>query len=339
MKNGKYTISDVAQKAGVSPSTISRVLNNRSGVGSVLQQKIKDIIDELNYKPNILARSFSVGTIKIIGLILGDIRNPFYADLAFNLQKHLDDAGYILVPYNSEFKTSKEIEYIEKCSQYNFAGLMLITMHSKAIANAIRELKMPILLINRMLPNYTGDVVSSDSFQGGYMATKHLVDLGHESIAFLTSKIQLVSTMQRFQGYRQFLENHHLLFFDRWVFYGDLSMQSGYEIANKYAANIQNLPKAVVVADDIMAIGFINRLAELGIKVPEMLSVIGYDNISFGSLANINLTTIDQKIEEMSKHAARLILKRIENPDAQVERIILEPRLIIRNTTARYNGT
>jgi DNA-binding LacI/PurR family transcriptional regulator len=337
MKNQKYTIADVAKRMRVSPSTISRVLNNRPGVGPVLRQKITIAINELDYKPNILARSFTLGSIKIIGLILGDIRNPFYADLAFYLQKFLNDAGYMLVPYNSEYKTDKEVEYIKQCGQFNFAGLLLIADQSKAVFNAIQEAGMPVVLINRTLQNYTGDIVSIDNFQAGYIATRYLVELGHQSVAFISGNMFLSAIAQRFQGYRQFLKNNQIPFFERYVFHGDFSMQSGYEIAKTYGLNIRSLPSAAVVSNDLMALGFIDGLQEQGVKVPEMVSVISVDNISFSALQSINLTTVDQQVEEMSKQAYRLILRRIENPDAQTERITLEPRLIIRGTTSRYN--
>jgi DNA-binding LacI/PurR family transcriptional regulator len=337
MKNVKYSITDVARLSGVSPSTISRVLNNRPGVGMELRKKIENYIQEIDFQPNILARSFNIGSINIIALILGDIRNPFYADLALYMQKFLNEAGFMVMTFNSEYNTEKEVEYIKKCRQCNFAGLVLITAQSSQVFDAIRDVEMPVVLVNRTLENYTGDLVSIDNFQAGYIATKHLIELGHPRVAFISGPMLSSAVKQRYQGYRKVIEVYHIPFVEDYVFYGDLKMDKGREIAKNYVQNIDNLPRAAVVSNDLMALGFIDGLIEEKISVPEMFSIVSFDNIAIGSLHNINLTTVNQHCELISKHAARLILKRVLDKDAVNERIILEPNLIIRGTTAAYN--
>jgi LacI family transcriptional regulator len=337
MKNAKYSITDVARLAGVSPSTISRVLNNRPGVSAELRKKIENYIQEIDFQPNILARSFNIGSINIIALILGDIRNPFYADLALYMQKFLNEAGFMVMTFNSEYDTEKEVDYIKKCRQFNFAGLILITAQSSQVFDAIRNVEMPVVLVNRTLEDYTGDLVSMDNFQAGYIATKHLIELGHPSVAFISGPMLSSAINQRYQGYRKVLEMYHVPFQEEYVFYGDLKLDKGKEIAKSYVQNIVHLPRAAVVSNDLMALGFIDGLIEEGISVPEMFSVVGFDNIAVGSLCNINLTTVNQHCELMCKHATRLILKRILDKDAVSEKIILEPNLIVRGTTAAYN--
>jgi LacI family transcriptional regulator len=339
MKPQKYKITDVAKKAGVSPSTISRVLNNRPGVGEELRKKITGVIEELDYKPNTLARSFTIGSINVIAIILGDIRNPFYADLAFHMQKFLNEAGFMVMIFNTEYDIEKEVEYIRTCRQYNFAGLILITADSTEVFNTIQSVDMPVILVNRTLKNYTGDAVSMDNFQAGYMATKYLIELGHPNVAFLSGSMTSSAVSQRYQGYLQVLNIYQIPFSDKNVFFGTLKMQDGYDAALLYGRNIRNLPSAVVAVNDLMALGFINGLKEQGIPVPGMVSVVSIDNIMFSALHDINLTTVNHPYLEMSRHTARLILRRIKNPSAKPEKIILAPSLVIRGTTAQYNAS
>lgn len=334
----KLTIAEVAKKAGVSPATISRVLNDRPGVGPELREKILKFIDEIDYKPNTLARSFTIGSINIIALILGDMRNPFYADLTFHMQKILNDAGYMVMTFNSEYDVKKEIEFIELSRQFNFAGLVLITAQSEELQSTLSQVEMPVVLVNRTLPDYTGDMVCMDNFQAGYLATKHLIELGHQSVSFITGHNTSSAGKQRFEGYQQVLLNYNLPFDPNSVFKGDLTLESGYEIASQYCDRIQELPSAIVATNDLMAIGFISRIKELGVDVPNRVSVVGVDNIFLSKLPGIDLTTIDQQSQMMAEHAASLMLRRIEEPEAAPKRIIIDPKLIIRGTTAPYKN-
>jgi LacI family transcriptional regulator len=175
-----------------------------------------------------------------------------------------------------------------------------------------------------------------DNFQAGYMATKHLVDLGHPNVAFLSGSMTSSAISQRYQGYLQVLDNYQIPYSDKHLFYGDLKMENGYEIGRQYGKNLRSLPSAVVSSNDLMALGFINALVEQGVSVPERISVASVDNIRFSALHTINLTTVNHPYLEMGRQTARLILRRIEDPGAKAERIILEPELIVRGTTARY---
>ena len=180
MKNGKYGISDVAEMLGVSKSTVSRVINGNEGVGPELRKKVMDFINEIGYQPNTIAQSLSKGRMNIVALILGDIRNPFYADLTFNIQRILNDNGYMVMVLNSEYNIDRELEFLKLTEQFNFAGLILITAQEKAIEERLKNMEMPKVLVNRILPYYTGDSVLIDNFQAGYQATMHLIELGHD---------------------------------------------------------------------------------------------------------------------------------------------------------------
>lgn len=337
MKGNKYTISDVAKMLGVSRSTVSKAMNNAPGVGPEVRKRIIDFVEEIGYKPNTLARGLSRGRINIVALILGDVRNPFYSDLAFYIQKILNENGYMVMVFNSEYEEKKEIEFIKLTEQFNFAGLILITAQSNDLKYALMKVEVPVVLVNRTFDDFTGDVVILDNFQAGYMATMHLMELGHTRIGFVAGHATSSSVSQRLQGYMQVLKNYHLPYKEDDVILRDLSFETGYNIAKEIIDDIRNKPSAFVIANDMSALGFMDCCKQYGVKIPEVLSIVSFDDIIFSSLKDIELTTVSQHVKEMSENTARLMLRKLKDPKAVSERVILEPTLIIRNTTCAYN--
>ena len=334
----KITITSIAKDLGVSKSTVSRAMNNSPGVGQDLKNKINQYIKEIGYSPNQIARSLSKGALKIVALILNDIRNPFYSDLAFYIQRNLIEQGYMLVIFNSENDLNKELEFINTIINSNFAGLILLTARHNSLSDELKNKKIPVVLVNRMLDlyNYQGDSVILDNFKAGYIATMHLIELGYPRIAYIKGNIESSASIQRYKGYLQALQNYKIPFFDEDVLETDLKLETGYKLAKQYTKNLKNKPKAIVIGNDLTAIGFIECCRENSIRIPEDISVISFDNINFSSLYDINLTTVDQHVQKMSEETVKLIIKQIENPSAQPERIILDPKLIIRKTTCKY---
>ena len=333
MKNGKYSISDVAEMLGVSKSTVSRAINGNSGVGDGLRKKVLDLVDEIGYKPNTIAQSLSRGRVNIVALILGDIRNPFYADLAFNIQRILNSHGYMVMVFNSEYDVQREIEFLKLTIQFNFAGLILITAQTEIVEDMLHSMDVPMVLVNRILPSYTGDSVLTDNFQAGYMAVMHLLELGHKHIGFVRGPGVSSASSQRFEGYRQALRNFSLPFNEEYVYESDLKMETGITLARNFVKDLKVRPSAMVVVNDMTAIGFIDGCRENGLSIPEDLSIVSFDDIEFSAMKGIELTTISQHVDKMSEHAARLMLKQLEEKDAKPERVILEPTLVIRKTT------
>lgn len=337
MKNEKYTITDVALMLGVSRSTVSKAINNLPGVGDELRKKILDLVDEIGYKPNIIAQSLSKGTIRIIALILGDVRNPFYADLAFNIQKILSNSGYMVMLFNSEYEEENEIEFIRLAVQFNFAGLILITAQTDEMRNELKTIKIPVVLVNRILKDYDGDSVLIDNFQAGYIATRHLIELSHTYIGFVGGQKNSSAANQRYDGYRQALKNYQLPFNEKSIMHSDLKIETGYQLAKEYVADIKNRPSALVIINDMTALGFIDYCKEANIGIPSKLSIVSFDDIIFSAMHDISLTTVSQHVGEMSEHAARLMIKQLKEPDKKPERITLEPTLIVRKSTGIFN--
>lgn len=341
MSKQSYTISEVAKMLGVSPSTVSRAMNNAPGVSESVRKKILDFVEEIGYHPNTIAQSLSRGKSNMVALILGDIRNPFYADLAFGIQKNLDSHGYVVTTFNSEYDFKKELQFIQFAQQYHYCGIILVTVNSEEADKYLKSLNLPVLLVNRITEHYEGSLVVTDNFQAGYIAARHLINLGHTRIGFLSGHHKSsTASFQRFQGYKQALSNYQLLYKEEYCMFGlDWRMDTGYEAAEElFCKSIiqKERPSAFLLANDLLALGFMNYCGEHEIQIPEDISIVSFDNIAYAGLHRIQLTTVSQHVETMSSEAASLMLQLLTEPPAEPRRVILEPTLIIRNTTSPY---
>lgn len=335
MKRKKYTITDIARELNISTASVSRALSGAPGVSQELREKITNFCDHIGYLPASVSRNNTFDNLNIIALILGDIRNPFYTNLVFTIQKCLMDAKYMTVVFNSEYDETKELEFINIAEQCHFSGLMLITAQNETIAQKLNETSLPKVLVNRVLPNYTGDSVLTDNFQAGYEAALHLITLGHKEIGFITGPKSSSASIQRFEGYKQAMKNYGLAINSDFVWSSDLKLSTGQEIALKFL-NLKKRPSALISVNDMTSLGFIDGCKKAGLSIPDDLSIVSFDDIPLASLYDNNLTTISQHDEEMGHIAAELMLNRIQNPDSSPERIILKPLLINRGTTKPY---
>lgn len=340
MNKHPYTITEVAKMLGVSPSTVSRAMNNTPGVSEAVRKKVLDFVDEIGYHPNTIAQSLSRGRSNMVALILGDIRNPFYADLAFGIQKNLDKLGYIVTTFNSEYDCTKERQFIQYARQYNYAGIILITVNSQESAAYLTTLDCPVLLVNRISQDYTGSYVVVDNFQAGYIATRHLINLGHKRIGFFSGDHSTsTASLQRFLGYKQALNNYQLKYNKQYCIF-DLNwrMETGYNAARTFFQNHvpAQSPSALLFSNDLLALGFMDYCGKHDISIPDDISLISFDDIAYSDLAQIQLTTVSQHVEQMSLSAAELMYELLTSPPKEPRRIILEPTLIERKTTKQY---
>lgn len=345
MSERPYTISQVAKMLGVSPSTVSRAMNNAPGVSDTVRRQILDFIDEIGYRPNTVAQSLSRGRSNMVALILGDIRNPFYADLAFGIQKALDRCGYTVTTFNSEYDYKKEQQFIQFARQYNYSGIILITVNSEEADKYLEHLDFPVLLVNRITKHYAGPLVVTDNFQAGYIAARHLINLGHKRISFIAGQHKnSTASAQRFEGYKQALSNYQLEYCDEYCLFDmDWRMDTGYtaaqDIFSKKSSGIKdNFPSAFLIANDLLALGFMDYCGAHDIRIPEDISIVSFDNIAYARLNQIQLTTVSQHVETMSEEAANLMFQLLTDPPKEPRRVIIEPTLVIRNTTAQYKS-
>ena len=326
----RKTITVIAKELGVSPSTVSKVINGRPGVRPEMRERISAYLNENGFRPSAIAKSMITGHTSIVGLVVGDVRNPFYAEVVYTLQQLLGQKGYMLMAFNSDYDLEKEHMFINQSIQYKFAGLLLISSYGEQLLSQLNEARhagIAVVLINRNISGYDGSFVSLDNFQAGYIATKHLLDLGHRRITTILGPVDSSASMLRWQGFRQAMLEH--------LYKGNLTISSGRQIAEKFFSGNPFACTGIVIGNDLMALGFMDYCSAHQIKIPNDLSIVSIDNISVSGLNRIGLTSIDQNISEICSKAAECILYDIVHPEHPVvRRELVEPRLVVRTSTA-----
>ncbi|MDD3212227.1 MAG: LacI family DNA-binding transcriptional regulator [Eubacteriales bacterium] len=338
MKKKKISITQIANDLGIAPSTVSRALNDLPGVGEELRAQIKTYTQQSGYFDKTM-KSASGKKLNIIAMIVGDIRNPFYADLVFNVQKELNKHGYLLSVFNSEYDEKEELNYMRIAELFNFSGIIQVTVTTEQMSNELKNLSIPVVMVNRMISSFETDVVLLDNYEAGYIATRYLVELGHSRIGFLLGQKESSSSRQRYDGYLQAMKNYNLEVDERDILQGDLTMETAYALAKDFVVDIKDRPTAMIISNDLAAHGFMTCCQEAGVEIPKMLSVVSFDNIRFSSAGSIPLTTIDPHVSDMGRIAANLMVERIKNPNKEKERVILNPILLERKSTTPFRET
>ena len=330
----KIRIDEIASAAGVSRSTVSRVLQNHPNVKPQTREKIVEIMEQLGYRPNRLARGLVTGKLNFVGLIVGDIRNPFYSEIAHVVEDILNERGYMVVLCDSDYSIAKEKSYLNMIADFGFAGVIMTSAtENTELVEMLKSMDCSVVLINRYLRNFNCSVVAIDNHLGGFLAAEHLIKLGHRNSAMLAGPEDSSSSRERMEGWKEAFTEYKI----PWpgVINSDLRTKFGYD----FGISLLKMPKgkrptAVCAINDAMAFGVIEAYMENGYKIPQDLSVIGFDDISTITYNRIGLTTIRQPQQEMGKAAADLLLDRILGVETSAKRVIFEPELIIRESTA-----
>jgi LacI family transcriptional regulator len=327
----KVSIFDVAKKSGLSVVTVSRVLNKSEKVRDKNRQKVLIAIKELDYHPNAAAQTLARGKTRIIGLIVTTLQDAFLDAVVKEINDLLALQGYFLALSVSLGPNSEEGHYLMQEDRVD--GVILLSpLEEEKYILELKKRKIPFVLIDNQNLEQAVPSIIVDYFNGGYEATKHLLDLGHTQIAHLCGQEYFLSTKERRRGYKQALEEAGLEPFA--VLYGDYDIEFGYATAKKWIEE-DKLPTAVFAGDDSIAIGVMNALLEAGIRVPQTISIIGYDDQTIASKLHPLLTTIRQPAEKIGQSAVDLLLKWVDSKTARNVTIKLKPELVIRETTGK----
>ena len=336
-------ISDIARMAGVSKGTVSRVINQKPyGMSEETRKHIQQIMDEVGYVPNSMARSISLSETKVIGLIIPDVENPFFPQIVRGVEDYAFRKGYTVYLCNSDLNIKKENNYLHSLIEKRVDGIILNTSGEQdddKLEKLLEVTGIPIILMDRKTEcfrKYPG--VFIDNEKSAYEGAKHLIANGCSKIAFLGGEKKIYTVQKRYEGYRKALNQYGLEEFSKDQMYGKLSIESGYERAVKMFQKT-DVPDAIFAGADVIAIGVLRAAREAGICVPDQLQVLGFDNISLCDIVTPSLTTVAQPIYEMGKKAAQLLLSAIQNSDRQLEDIILPAELVIRNSTKGQQDT
>ncbi|BBH22883.1 LacI family transcriptional regulator [Paenibacillus baekrokdamisoli] len=327
----KVSIFDVAKKAGLSVVTVSRVLNGAESVREKNRQKVLDVIKELHYRPNAAAQSLASGKTGIIGLIMTTLQDSFFDAVVKEVNDILEQHGYFLAVSVSQGIQSEESHYLIQEDRVD--GLILLSpIEEDNYIVEMKRRKIPYVLIDNQKSDNDTYSITIDNYQGGYTAARHLLDLGHTSIAHLSGNEMFRATSDRRNGFLQALQEVKLEPFE--ILLGDYDIEFGYQSAKRWVSE-GTLPSAVFAGDDFIAIGVINALMEAGIRVPEQVSVIGYDDQDIASKLRPYLTTIRQPGDRIGVAATDMLLKRIAGTMKRSSNLQLAPELIVRDSTAR----
>ncbi len=332
------TIKDIAQVAGVSPSTVSRALNDSPLISQETKARIRRIAEELGYERNELARGLVKGTSRALGLIVPDITNPFFAEIARGVSDVAHAEGYGVLLCTTEGDLAREAEYLRFLRRKRVDGLILsaVTMDDPNLSELLNS-SIPFVLVSRLVRGLDAPFVVGDDKAGARLAVEHLIHLGHEKIAFIGGPANVQSSHDRMIAYQEVLREYGLKLYSWWAVFADFTQKAGYEAAKKMLRG-GSRPTAIFAANDVIALGVMEAAEELGFSIPQDLSLVGYDDISYAALPRIQLTTVAQPTYEMGKIAAEYLLAVCEGEAREKLRCMLSPRLVVRKTTAPPKG-
>ncbi len=329
----KVTIKDIAKAANVSTATVSKVLNNKDQrISAETRALVLKIAEEKKYIRNSMARSLVTRKTNTIGLILPDITNPFFPELARGAEDKANEAGYMIMFANTDDSAEKETKYLNMLAEKMVDGIILTqSAHKEGNAKTLEALKLPIVLIDRdmALDNIKGRVLV-DNFSGAYDGVTYLIEKGYRKIAFITGPFSTTTSKDRLKGYEKALEDHNITLNESLIFEGEYKGQWGTK-ATKMILD-QNLDiDAIFCGNDLIAINVIKTLKKNGIRVPDDLAIIGYDNIKISEMIEPALTTVNQPVYKMGYKAVELLINILEG-NIQEKTIQLESNLVVRDS-------
>jgi len=326
-------LKDVAKLAGVSPACVSLALNDKPYVSAKTKKRIYDAIEQLNYRPNIIARSLRNKKTHTIGLVLSDITNPFFPEIARGVEIRAREYGLNVILCNTGADPLLEKNYIEILLAKQVDGLILTSVRIIDDLDEYTKEKFPLVFINREPPLSDIDFVGIDNVASAKMAVDHLIKLGHRKIAFIRGEPASSASFSRYEGYKMALEEAGIPYSDDLVKIGYLKYEGGYRAMESFLKG-PSVPTAVSCANDMMALGAMDACADKGIKIPQDIAIVGFDDIWVASLESVQLTTVRQPRYLMGVKAVDLMIKRIQGK-GENKRIILPTRLIIRGTCGK----
>ncbi|GAB6928518.1 maltose operon transcriptional repressor MalR [Paenibacillus sp. JCM 10914] len=334
------TIKDVAKRAGVSPSTVSRVLSNHPRISRETSRKVKEIMDEMGYHPNIMAKSLVSKTTESICVILPKpaeelFLNLFFMELIRGIVTQANRSGYDVV-LSSGGTEQEEVAAISRLlnGRRVDGAILLYSRQDDQVVDFLKANNYPFVLVGRSEKYPDILSVDTDNIQAAYDATKHLISLGHKRIGFVSGPPNLIVSQDRMKGYRKALADANLEMRKEWIVEGEFLQESGYR-AMSFFMNLPERPTALVIVDDIVAFGVLRGLHELGYKVPEDVSIISFNNISLTELSTPPLSSVDIGIYNLGYTASQALIQAIRNDENAVlpNRYIIPHRLMTRESS------
>ncbi|MDE1166276.1 MAG: LacI family DNA-binding transcriptional regulator [Pseudomonas sp.] len=328
------TIKDVAALAGISYTTVSHVLNKTRPVSEPVRLKVEAAIAQLDYVPSAVARSLKAKSTATIGLLVPNSTNPYFAELARGIEDHCERNGYCVILCNSDDDPGKQRSYLRVLLEKRVDGLIVASVGADGdLLSSLAAVRTPMVVVDRALEGVDTDLVCIDHELGGYLATLHLLELGHRDIACISGPLATSVAQMRLAGYRRALAEFDLKVVPERVIESDFTGQGGYEAAGQLLDD--HPPTAIFAANDMIGLGVLRAAAERNVPVPAALSVIGFDDIQMCRYVYPGLTTVGQSIREVGELAAERLLTRVAGKgQGQAMKQVVPPLIILRESTA-----
>jgi DNA-binding LacI/PurR family transcriptional regulator len=295
-----------------------------------MRKRVLAAVEALDYRPNRVAQRLRAAQSHLVGVIFSDIKNPFYTLALNGIEQVLSEQGLSVLISNSDTDQDRENDFIALMQAEEVAGLVIAPVKEDSLVLAkVVQSGLPVVVFDRRMTNLSTDTVLADNQNGALSAIRHFIQLGHRRIGILNGPQHLTSARERYHGFQQAMKDAGLPVDSKLVSFGDYQMESGYELIHKLLA-LPEPPTALFVANNLMTIGALNAIHEVGCTIPSELAVIGFDDLPWAISLNPPLTTVAQPAIEIGAHAADLLLNRIANPDCPARTVTLGTQLIVR---------
>jgi LacI family transcriptional regulator len=329
----KYiTLKMVAERAGVSVNTASRAINNKPDINEETKKRILQIAQELGYVRNDTAVALRTKRTGTLGVVIADNRNPFYAEVLNGIEEAAREKNYHIILTNTQRDYKKEEEAINLLLAKRVDGLLITPVQDRDddIKNLI-DANIPFVIVGRDFENIEVDAVYNDEVKGGFLATEYLIKKGHKRIALINGFLHKSPAKGRLEGYKKALKKYGIPFDDALVTVGDIDVKDGYERTKQLLEKGLNFT-AIFAYNDMMAFGAMQAIKEKGLRIPEDIGLVGYDDIPFASLISPPLTTIRLKKQDLGVESVKLLLSRINGNRKKTKKVMLGVELQIRES-------
>jgi LacI family transcriptional regulator len=325
-------LEDIAKETGFSISTVSRVLSNSNyPVSEQIREQVLRVAETMGYEPNIAARSLRTDRTNTIGIIVDDLLSPFTPPIVRGIQDYLNKNGFLSLIVNSDWDPDQEQAAIKTLLSRPVDGIIFVEYSHQTTSDVLERSHKPRVFVHRLFGSPIKNSVVPDDYYGASLATGHLIGLGHRRIGYINGPENWHTCRARLSGYKDTLAAHGLSFEPSLVQPGDWEIESGYAAAKDFL-NLAERTTAIFAANDVMALGAIYAVQDAGLKVPEDVAVVGYDNRNFTKTFRPRITTVSMPVIEMGGVAAELLLKQIAEGRKEAEELKVQGQLIIRET-------
>ena len=332
------TIKDVARIAGVSTTTVSHVINKTRFVAEATQERVRAAVEELNYAPSAVARSLKCNTTRTIGMLVTQSSNPFFAQVMHGVENYCYKQGYTLIVCNTEGSINKQRDYLRMLHEKRVDGLLVMCSDLTEELHALleRNSELPMVIMDWGPRNLTTDKIIDNSEEGGYLATRYLLGMGHTKIACLTGHKEKLTCVERIKGFERAMAESNVPVNYDFIVEGDFECETASAITEQLL-NLPVRPTAIFCFNDIMALAAVSKIQLMGLNIPEDISVIGYDNIDLSAYFSPPLTTIHQPKRRVGKTAVEILLERIKDKDHERRIFEMKPELVERSSVKKIN--